>query len=145
LKLAEKEPSPWLQELAGILESRIKHVEAHSKLAADDPEKYLDLTGDTVLTAEYAICWEDVRRCLLDSPKEKLSGAEMERYMDLLESAVQMSKPIQPDKVQLLYEFYRTKGLAQRAAAIRTKYAADGQSFDEFDRQHPDMGHSAQP
>jgi len=87
----------------------------------------------------YCICWENIRHLLLSQPKENLAKSDMERYMDLLESALQSPHGNDQKEVQALYEFYRTTGLEQRAAAIRRKYAGDGPSFDEFDRQHPDL------
>jgi hypothetical protein len=145
LKLAEKDATAWLPELAGVLESRIKHAENYSKLAADDPNKFLDTMGDVIITGPFATAWDDIRLCLLNLPKEKLSGADMERYMDLLDRAVKMPQPMAPDEVRVLYEFYRTKGLEQRASAIRRKFAGDGAAFDEFDRQHPELEPGAKP
>jgi hypothetical protein len=125
--------------LAGVLESRVKHVEEYLKLSADDPKRFLDTMGDTVLTGPVLISWDDIRRGLLNLPREQLSSRDMAGYMDLLESAVQISNPMEPDKVQALYVLYRTKGLEQRAAALRRKYAKDAPSFDEFDAHHPEL------
>jgi hypothetical protein len=144
-KLAEKEAGPWLADLAGILEARVKYVEAWTNSAPDDPRRYSDVMGGRILTGAYAGCWEDLRHYLLSLPAEKLSDSDSARYMDLLEGTAQRYQGMQVGEANQLYELYRTRGLDQRAEGIRRKYTPEGWWFDEFDRQHPGLKAGGKP
>ena len=139
-KLAEKDAAPWLPELVGILEARLKYVDEIAKSPPLDPRRFADPAADRVLVGTYAKCWEDIRQYLLKLPPEKLVGGEMSGYMDLLDKTVR-PVPGCPGccvmEARSLYELYRIKGLTTRAAEIRHRYdKTDGWWFDDFDRDH---------
>ena len=140
-KLAEKDAEPWLPELVSILEARLKHVDEMSRLPPHDPKRIADPIGNRILIGAYAKCWEDIRQYLLKLPPQKLSGGEMDRYMDLLDKTVRPFPGCPSCYVQearSLYELYWTKGLAKRASEIRRQYEkTDGWWFDEFNQHHP--------
>ena len=139
-KLAEKDAEPWLAELVTILEARLKQVDEISQLPRLDPRRFADPAGDRALIGTYAKCWEDIRQYLLKLPPEKLSGGEMDRYMDLLDKTV---RPVPGcpgccvEEARGLYELYWTKGLAKRASEVRRRYdKTEGWWFDDFQRNH---------
>jgi hypothetical protein len=143
-KLAEQDATPWLPELAGILESRLKYSDELSKSPANDPRRISDPTGSIMLIGAYGICWEDIRHYLLRLPREKLPDSDTARYMDLLESTIQNNGETMQEAWKL-YELYRTQGLEQRAAGIRQKYASEAWWFDDFDAHHPELKAAVKP
>ena len=139
-KLAEKDAEPWLPELVSILEARLKYVDDVLRLPPNDPRRYADPMGKSILVGTYGKCWEDIRQYLLKLAPEKLSGGELDRYMDLLEKTVRQDPGFLGGGVQearSLYELYWTKGLAKRASKVRRQYdKTDGWWFDDFQRNH---------
>jgi len=139
-KLAEQDAGPWLPELASILEARLTHVEEHLKLPPLDPRRFEDPMGDRLLIGTYSTCWQDIRQYLLGLPEARLSGGEMNRYLDLLETTVRPSPGCTGCAVpeaRSLYELYWAKHLPERAAELRRRFdKTEGWWFDEFARQH---------
>jgi hypothetical protein len=139
--LAEKEPEPWLPELVAILQTRLKQVDELSRLPPHDPKRFADPAGDRILIGTYARCWEDIRQYLLKLSPEKLSGGEMDPYLDLLNKTVRPVPGCPGCSVQearSLYELYWIKRLPQRLSQIRRQYdKTDGWWFDDFNQHNP--------
>jgi hypothetical protein len=131
-------------QVAGILQTNLNdatfHVSFVAKLAEKDAGPWLaELTNIVAKTKAYSGCWEDLRNYLLQQPKARIASGVFDQYISLLESAHQSGGFGSDGQAHLLYEFYRTKGLEERAANTRRQVPGDKWWFDDFDEHHPEL------
>jgi hypothetical protein len=130
-KLAQGDAELWLPELVSILEARRADVDEIAKSPPLDPRRFsAPGVNGIVLTGTYTECWEDIRQYLLKKSPEELASGKFDRYLDVLD------KTVGEPEDRWLYQLYRTKNLAKRAANLRQQYdKSDGWWFDDFNER----------
>jgi hypothetical protein len=115
-KLAEKDTGPWLNDLAAVMEARRARTQKEAKASGVEPwvpyfESLMSLSG------KYYECWSIIYGYLSNLPKEAFRAGKMDRYLDVLENAGWSGsrEPV------MIYEFYRMKGLDDRARSYRSQ------------------------
>jgi|GEM_PF-2152008 len=111
LKLAENNPTPWINDLVQIMEARRTRSIQKTKADGAPPETYIYLSG------AYYRCWNMVYGCLKSLPASAFSDGSLNQCLDMLENAgsTGSQEPTQ------LYALYRLKGLEKRATEFRSK------------------------
>ncbi len=140
-KLAEKDASPWLNDLTEVLRTRRMRTREKADTSGVEPKENYYRALMTLSGAHYR-CWNTIYEHLKGLPFAAFAEGKLDGCLSELENAGTggSREPL------MLYELYRMKGLNRRAAEYRKAHEPGlavygiSQFFDKIDERYPRNG-----